>query len=180
MLDSIDVSTVVGLRDRALIGVMVYSLARVSAAVALKVEDYFQEGRRWWLRLHEKGGKRHEMPAHHKVEAYLDAYLEAAGIGEDKKGPIFRTVDRSRRLTDQPMGRNDVLRMIRRRAKAAGLPENIGCHTFRATGITTYLDHGGSLENAQAMAGHASSRTTQLYDRRGDQVTLDEVERIVI
>ena len=86
LLDSIDTTTVVGLRDRALIGVMTYAFARIGAVVAMKVEDYYQ-GKRWWVRLHEKGGKRHEMPAHHKLEAFIDDYLAAAGIREDGKTP---------------------------------------------------------------------------------------------
>lgn len=182
LLDSIDVSTIAGLRDRALIGVMVYTFARVGAVVSMKVEDYFQQGKRWWIRLHEKGGKRHEVPAHHNAEAYLDAYLEAAGLGlyRDKKLPLFQTIDRSKRLTGQPMHRVDVLRMIKRRALAAGLPSSTCCHTFRATGITTYLENGGTIENAQAIAAHESPRTTKLYDRTADEITLSEVERIAI
>lgn len=110
-----------------------------------------------------------------------DDYIDAAGVGEDKKGPLFRTaLGKTRRLTDRPMTRNDVLRMIKRRAKQAGLPATTCCHTFRATGITAYLDNGGTIENAQAIAAHASPRTTKLYDRTSDEITLDEVERIVI
>lgn len=180
LLDSIDIATIVGLRDRALIGVMVYSFARVGAVVAMRVEDYFQSGKRWQVRLHEKGGKRHEVPAHHNAEAYLDAYIEAAGINQDKKTPLFRSVDRRRRVTERPMHRLDVLRMIKRRARAAGLPQTTCCHTFRATGITAYLENGGTIENAQAIAAHESPRTTKLYDRTSDEITLDEVERIAI
>jgi site-specific recombinase XerD len=181
LLDSIDVSTVVGLRDRALIALMAYSFARVSAAVAMRVEDYFATGKRWWVRLHEKGGKRHEMPAHHNLEAYLDAYLHAAGIKDAKKTPLFRSANwHTGELTELAMHRIDVWRMIRRRAKGAGIDAEMCCHTFRATGITTYLDNSGTLENAQAMAGHESPRTTKLYDRTSDEITLDEVERITI
>jgi site-specific recombinase XerD len=180
LLDSIDTSDVIGLRDRALIGVMVYSFARVSATVGMRVEDYFPTGKRWWFRLHEKGGKRHEVPAHHNAEAYLDAYLEAASIGDDKKGPLFRTVGRNRHLTRTPMHRSDVLRMVYRRAKAAGLDVHACCHTFRATGITAYLENGGTIEKAQQIAAHESPRTTKLYDRTNDELTLDEIERIVI
>jgi integrase len=146
----------------------------------MRVEDYFQNGKRWWLRLHEKGGKRHEVPAHHNAEAYLDAYLAATQIVADKKGPLFRTIDRHRRLTSRAISRGDALRMIKRRARAAGLPESTCCHTFRATGITAFLLNGGSIENAQAIAAHESPRTTKLYDRRSDEITLDEIERIKI
>jgi site-specific recombinase XerD len=180
LLDSIDVTTIIGLRDRALIGVMVYTFARVGAVTGMTLHDYYQSGKRWWLRLHEKGGKRHEVPAHHNAEAYLDAYIEAAGIASDKKGPLFRSVDKHRHLTTNPMHRTDVLRMIKRRAKAAVLPQSTCCHTFRATGITAYLDNGGTIENAQAIAAHESPRTTKLYDRTSDEITLDEVERIAI
>jgi integrase/recombinase XerD len=181
LLDSIDTSDVIGLRDRALIALMVYSFARVSAAVGMRVEDYFPTGKRWWFRLHEKGGKRHEVPAHHHAEAYIDAYLEAAGLDDDKKGPLFRTtVGRSRTLTKNRMHRLDVLRMIYRRAKAAGLDAHACCHTFRATGITAYLENGGTIEKAQQIAAHESPRTTKLYDRATDELTLDEIERIVI
>jgi site-specific recombinase XerD len=181
LLDSIDVSTLVGLRDRALIAVMTYALARVGAVVSMRVEDYYPLDKRWWVRLHEKGGKRHEMPAHHNLEAYLDAYIDAAGIREEKKTPLFRSAaGRTGTLTLIVMNRVDAWRMVQRRAAELGMKGRIGCHTFRATGITAYLEAGGTLENAQAMAAHESPRTTKLYDRTGDEITLDEVERITI
>lgn len=179
LLDSIDTRRIAGLRDRAILGVMIFSFARVGAVVAMNLEDYYQSGKRWWFRLHEKGGKRHEVPAHHSAEAYLDAYVEAAGIG-DAKGALFRTLDKERKLTAERITRNDVLRMIKRRARAARLPATTSCHTFRATGITAYLANGGTIENAQLIAGHESPRTTKLYDRTGDEITLDEIERIAI
>lgn len=181
LLDSIDTSHVVGLRDRAIIAAMVYTFARVGAVTGMKVEDYYQNGKRWWVRLHEKGGKFHEVPAHHTAEAYLDAYIEAADIMHDKKGPLFRsTAGRIRTLTNRAITRNDVLRMVKRRAADAGLSDTTCCHTFRATGITAYLENGGTIEHAQAIAAHESPRTTKLYDRTNDAITLDEVERIVI
>jgi len=181
LLEGIDTSHVVGLRDRALIAAMVYSFARVSAIAHMKVEDYYANGKRWWLRLHEKGGKFHEVPVHHKAEAYLDAYLVAAGIAGDKKTPLFRsTQGKTRRLSVRSMNRTDVLRMIKRRVKEAGLTDRACCHTFRATGITAYLEAGGTLEHAQAIAAHESPRTTKLYDRTSDQISLDEIERIQI
>ena len=141
----------------------------------------YRNGKRWWLRLHEKGGKFHEVPAHHNAEAYLDAYLEAAAITEQRLSPLFRsTRGQSRRLTLNRMARRDVLRMIKRRCRKIGLSHRICCHTFRATGITAYLENGGTIENAQAIAAHESPRTTKLYDRTGDEITLDEIERIGI
>lgn len=180
LIDSIEVGSITGIRDRAIIGVMVYSFARVSAAVRMNVEDYFPQGRRMWIRLHEKGGKLHDVPAHHNAEAYLDAYVEAAGIAEQKRGPMFRTIDRTRRLTLSRMHRTDVLRMIKRRAAKAGLSDKVCCHTFRATGITAYLKNGGLLEHAQRIAAHDSVRTTKLYDRTADDISLDEIEKIQI
>ena len=181
LLDSIDTSTVVGLRDRALISVMTFAFARISAVVAMRVGDYYPNGKRWWVRLHEKGGKRHEMPAHHNLEAYLDAYIEAAGIRGADKAPLFRSAaGRTGTLTEKPMNRVDAWRMVQRRAADLGTRVKIGCHTLRATGITAYLEAGGTLENAQAMAAHESPRTTKLYDRTGDEITLDEIERISI
>jgi site-specific recombinase XerD len=170
----------VGLRDRVLIAVMVYSFARVTAALAMKVDDYYTEGRRAWFRLHEKGGKRHEVPAHHNAEEYVDAYIEAADIAEQKKTPLFRSVDRHRKLTGRSMSRMDAWKMIKRRARAIGLPDAICNHTFRATGITAYLEGGGTIEHAQAIADHESPKTTKLYDRTGDKIDLDEIEKIGI
>jgi site-specific recombinase XerD len=181
LLESIEVSTVVGLRDRALIGAMTYAFARIGAVVAMHIEDYYPQGKRWWLRLHEKGGKRHEMPVHHKLEVFLDEYLAAAGIRDESKGPLFRTArGKTGVLTAEAMHRVDAYRMIRRRTAELGFKIKLGCHVFRATGITAYLEAGGTLENAQAMAAHESPRTTKLYDRTGDVITLDEVERITI
>lgn len=181
LLDSIDVSTPIGLRDRALIGLMAFSFARVGAALSMKVEDVYVQHRRLWLRLHEKGGKVHEMPCHHALEDYLHAYIDGCGLAGDPKGALFRTVSRGRReLTTTPLPQANAYAMITRRAAAAGIATKIGNHTFRATGITAYLKNGGALETAAAMANHSSTRTTQLYDRRSDQVSLDEIERVRI
>ena len=178
LLDSIDTTKLSDLRDRALIAVMMFSFARVSAAVSLKAEDYYQDGKRF--RFREKGGKQHQVPAQHTAEAYLDAYLFASGIGDDKKAPLFRSVARHGLLSDRQMTRNDAFRMVKRRAAAAGLPLNTCNHTFRATGITAYLENGGTIEKAQAIAAHESPRTTKLYDRTSDAITLDEIGRFLI
>jgi integrase/recombinase XerD len=111
----------------------------------------------------------------------MDAYIDAATLRDSGKTPLFRSaVGRTGLLTDKAMHRIDSYRMIQRRAADMGLTTRINCHTFRATGITAYMDAGGTLENAQRMAAHESPRTTKLYDRTGDEITLDEVERIRI
>jgi site-specific recombinase XerD len=181
LLDSIDVSTPAGLRDRALIGLMVYSFARIGAALGMAVEDVYTQNRRLWVRLREKGGKRHAMPCHHNLEEYLTAYVDGASLRGDPKGPLFRTIGRGTgQLTRTVLPQANAYAMIGRRAAAAGIATKLGNHSFRATGITAYLKNGGTLEKAAAMANHASTRTTQLYDRRRDELTLDEVERIGI
>lgn len=178
LLDSIDTRTIAGLRDRALIGVMLYSFARIGAVVAMNVDDYFVQGKRWWFRLHEKGGKHHDVPAHHTAEEYVDAYLAAAGLREQRSTPLFRSIDH-RRLTVGRLNRHRALEVVKRRAKRAGLDPTVCCHSFRASGITAYLDNGGTIEKAQQIAAHESPRTTKLYDRTSDQLTLDEIEKIV-
>lgn len=178
LIESIPTDSITGLRDRALIGVLAYSLARVSAVINMNVQDYFSQGKRYWFRLHEKGGKYHEVPAHHRAEEYVDAYLNAAGIAEEKKAPLFRSLTPKRTLSENRLHRARVWDMIKRRSRQAGLPETTTCHTFRATGITTYLENGGSIEKAQRMAAHADAKTTGLYDRTSDKVSLDEIERI--
>jgi integrase/recombinase XerD len=180
LLDAIDPSTIGGLRDRALIAVMIYSFARVGAAVGMNVEHCFMQRQRLWFRLHEKGGKRHDVPAHRQAEEYVQAYIQAAGIVGDAKGPLFRTLDRRKQLSDRRLHRREVLAMIKRRARAAGVSPTTCCHTFRATGITAYLASGGTLEHAQQIADHESPRTTKLYDRTGDAVSVSEIDRIDI
>lgn len=179
-LDDIDTDTVTGVRDRAVLGVMLYTFARVGAVVGLRVDDYAarDEGRQF--RFRRMGGRFHEIPAHPEAAAYVDAYLEAAGIRGERDRPLFRTVDRHGRLTQAPLTRTDVLRMIKRRARAQGLSRRISCRTFRATGLAAYLENGGTLEDAQAIAGHASLRSTRLYARTVREITPADIERIVI
>ncbi len=182
LFGSIPTHSLIGLRDRALLALMVYSFARVGAAVKMRVKDYYPNGKRWWIRLHEKGGKHHEMPAHHTLEQYLDEYIEAAGIKNDPKGFLFRTFKgKTGVMTENAMLQTYAWQMVQRRVAASGLPlPDICNHSFRGTGITTYLKNGGTLEKAQQMANHESPRTTKLYDRTQDEISLDEVERIII
>jgi site-specific recombinase XerD len=179
LIAGIDTSSLTGLRDRALIGVMIYTFARIGAVLQMNVGDYFSQGRRGWVRLHEKGGKEHEAPCHHKLEVFLDEYIAAAGFAEDKNGALFRTTGRTTG-TPHRMTQPDAYRMLQRRAAAAGIQTKIGNHSLRATGITDYLKSDGTLEKAQQMANHSSPRTTKLYDRRNDEASLDEYEKVGI
>jgi site-specific recombinase XerD len=179
LLEAIDTSSIVGLRDRALIATMFYSFARISAVLAMDIKDYQQRGKRSWLRLHEKGGRYHELPVHHKAELYLDEYLTVSGIGDENDSPLWRTtVGRSRKLTERRLQRSEAWNMVKRRARDAQVSEDVCNHSFRATGITNYLENGGSRDNAQRIAAHSDVRTTALYDRRGDEIALEEIERI--
>ena len=151
LLDHIDTGTLAGLRDRALFSVMLYSFARVSAVLGMRRQDYFQQGSRGWLRLHER------------------------------REALFQSVDRAgERLTGRPLTRRVVLAMIKRRSAVADLPPSTCCHTFPGDGDHGVLFERGTREQAQQIAGHASPKTTKLYDRTADTLTVDEIERIVL
>jgi integrase/recombinase XerC len=181
LLDAIDTSTVIGLRDRALIGLMVYSFARIGATIGMRVEDVYTQNRLLWVRLNEKGGKQHAVPCHRNLENYLHTYIDGAGLATDPKALLFQSYSRATgRLAGNPLPQANAYAMVQRRARAADITTKIGNHTFRATGVTAYLKNGGTLERAAQIANHTSTRTRQLYDRRAEEVTLDEVERVLI
>jgi len=181
LINSIPTDTLGGLRDRAIIATMTYSFSRVSATLAMDAKDIFTMHHRLWLRLLEKGGKYHEVPCHHNLEKYLREYIEAAELTE---GPLFRTLrGRSDTLNEKRLHRTECLAMIKRRCRHAGIADatQFCNHTFRGTGITAYLSNpDAKLEHAQNIAGHADPKTTRLYDRRSDEISLDEVEKIGI
>lgn len=182
LLAGIDMSTLIGVRDTALILLMAYTFARVGAAVNMKVDDFFKEGRQRMVRLHEKGSKEHVVPAHSELVQVLNLYLKRTGIRSSADGrspPLFQTfTGRSSKPSGLPMSQPDVYRMVRRRALAVGILGKVGCHTWRATGITTFLRGGGGLDRAQRIANHSSIKTTQLYDRRSDDEMLTDIEKI--
>ena len=151
LLDAIDGLTPIGLRDRALIGLMVYSFARVGAALQMRVEDVYVQNRRLWVSLHEKGGKRHEIPCHHNFEEYLTAYIDGCSLRDDGKGALFRTIGRgTRQLSKTFLPQANAFQMVRRRAAAGGIKTAIGSHSFRATGLTAYMKNGGTLEKQRS------------------------------
>lgn len=179
LLHSIDISSVIGLRDRALIGLMLFTFARIGAALALKCSDLTERSGSTWVLLHEKGGKIHEMPLHRQAETWVREYLTVVHTEPEKDQFLFRSVDRrTGLLSDRKLHPANAYEMVKKRARAAGISTPVCNHTFRATGITAYLVNGGSLEAAAKLANHASTRTTQLYDRRSADIKMAEVQRI--
>ena len=178
LLLSIGEEEFIDLRDRAMIATMLFSFARVGALVRMQVRDYRHAGTsRAAFVLHEKGGRHHPVPAHHLAAELVDAYLAAAGLRPN--APLWQSAPgRGRQLSGVALTERGVLDILKRRCAAAGLPPDICNHSFRATGITMHQDAGGDLEAARQLAGHASVKTTQLYNRSGDRKRRAEVERI--
>jgi integrase/recombinase XerD len=178
LLTSIDVSSKIGLRDRAVLAVLIYTAAGVGAAANLTLKSVKHDGSQYTLRFSEKGGKSREIPVRHDLELALLAYMEAAAITES---PLFRTAaGKTEKLTENPMTAIDICRMMKRRLKAAGLPGQYSPHSFRVATVTDLLEQNVELESVQDLAGHADPRTTRLYDRRRRKVTRNIVERISI
>ncbi|MDA7979460.1 MAG: site-specific integrase [Pirellulales bacterium] len=182
LLGSIDTSHVVGLRDRAIIGILIYTAARVGAVAQLRRTDYYDTGDQHCLRFTEKGTKSREIPVRHDLRGFIAAYLQAGGLEySDKSTSLFRTtVRRTKQLTHNAMTPGDMTRMVKRRMRDARLPTRLSPHSFRVATITDLLSQGVPLEDVQLLAGHADPRTTRLYDRRNQQVTRNIVERISI
>jgi len=168
----------VGLRDRAILSVPIFTAARVGAVAKLTFKNLRHDGAEYSLRFSEKGGKSREIPVRADLQKILLAYIQAAGISD---GPLFRTaLGKTKTLTDNAMTAIDICRMMKRRLKTAGLPTDFSPHSFRVTTITDLLEHNTALEDVQHLAGHADPRTTRLYDRRRRKVTRNIVERISI
>jgi site-specific recombinase XerD len=182
LMASIGTNSVVGLRDKAIIGILIYTAARVGAVAKLRRSDFYDMDGQHSLRFTEKGGKSREIPVRHDLQKYITDYMDAASLEyADKSSPLFRTTIRlTKRLTMNGMTSNDMSRMVKRRIKAAGLPDRYSPHSFRVAAITDLLNQGVSLGEVQNLAGHADPRTTRLYDRRERRVTRNIVERISI
>ena len=182
LLRSLDLSHVVGLRDRAILGTLTYTGARVGAIARLRLQDFRDQGAHRVLRFAEKGGKEREVPVRHDLDEWIAAYLEAAEIGQDSKdAPLFRTAHyRQRRLRDQGMSAHAMRRMLKRRLKDTGLPKILSPHSFRVLVVTDLLSQNVPMEDVQYLVGHSNPQTTQIYDRRRRRVTRNIVERISV
>jgi site-specific recombinase XerD len=183
LFNAIDTGNVVGLRDRAVLGVLAYTGARVGAVAKLRLADYRNHGEGRVLRFREKGGRDREIPVRHDLADWLNAYMQAAGIEADSRGkaPLFRSADGKRKvLTPSSYSPHLMRQMMKRRLEDAGLPELFSPHSFRVTVVTDLLNQNVPLEDVQFLAGHASPTTTRVYDRRRRKVTRNIVERISI
>ena len=182
LLASVDTGNVVGLRDRAVIALLIYTAARIGAVASLRRGSLTHDGSQWSLRFAEKGGKSREIPLRHDLQGMVLTYLDAAGLREaGKDAPLFPpAIGKTRQLAATPATAGDLGRMVKRRMAKAGLPENLSPHSFRVTTITDLLNQGVPLEDVQHLAGHSDARTTRLYDRRQKQVTRNVVERISV
>jgi site-specific recombinase XerD len=182
LLSCIDLSHVVGLRDRAIVAVLVYTAARVGAVASLRRADFLDVGDQHCLQFLDKGGKIREIPVRHDLQGFIYEYLDAARLVDVPAGsPLFRTtVRRTKAITAAAMTAGDIGRMVKRRLCDAGLPSRLSPHSLRVATVTDLLSQGVSLADVQNLAGHADPRTTRLYDRRGRRVTRNIVERISI
>ncbi len=166
------------LRDRALIAVIVYTFARISVVLSLKVSDVFDERHRLWIRFRRNDGKQHQVLCHPALARYLRAYLEHTGLRETPDSFLFPVIlfryKHGPEFGKTPVTRESAYAMIRKHARAAGILIKVGNQMLRASGITIYLSNGGNLKNAATMASHTSLRTTQLYRHRAKRARLDK------
>jgi site-specific recombinase XerD len=178
-LQAIKLESLIDKRDKALFAVLLYGWARVSAVAALKVEHYYERKGERWLRLHEKRGKIHEVPVHSKAREAIDQWLLASGLGSNPSAPLLPAFGKNKKTPElRHMDRTSVWKVVQARAHASGLKKRVCCHSFRATGITEYMNAGGALDIAQRIAGHSELSTTKIYDRSQDRVTIAEIERV--
>jgi len=182
LLASMDTSHVVGLRDRALLAVLVYTGSRAGAAAKLKRGDFYHAGGQWMLHFEEKGGKSREIPVRNDLKEMISAYIDAVGLREAAKDtPLFQSaLKKKRRLSGKAIHVNDICRMMKRRLKDFAMPLLYSPHSFRVTTITDLLEQNVPREDVQHLAGHADPRTTNLYDRRERRIKKNIVDKISV
>lgn len=182
LLQSIDVTSIVGTRDKAVIATLIFTAARAGAVANLKRGHLQQESGQWILLFREKNGVQRKIPVRHDLQLMLQDYLDDADLlGIDRELPLFRSFQgRSARLSSKPITAIDICRMVKKRCHEAGLSNSLSPHGFRVGTITDLLKQGVPLEDVSFLAGHADMRTTRLYDRRQREVTRNIVERISV
>lgn len=180
LLKSCDEKSLLGLRDKTIIAILIYTAARVGAVSKLNLGDFVTTGTLYALKFKEKGGKNREIPVRHDLEALIKRHIERSGLSV-KSSPLFPSaIGKTETLSNSPMHPNDLRRMLKRRLKAAGLSTEFSPHSFRVCTLTDLLKQEVPREDVQYLAGHADARTTALYDRRSKKVTRNIVERISV
>ena len=174
--------TLIGLRDRALIAVMVYSFARIGAVVGMKVEDYYQKASAAGFGCTKKAASSTKCPPITTPKTYLTNTSKRPGIAADRKAPLFRSAaGRTGTLTDQALRRNNALDMVKRRAKAVGpVRTDLQPHASGPPASPPTWKTAAPSRRPSRSPPTNRPKTTKLYDRTSDQITLDEVERIII
>ncbi len=178
LLESIGNKSLIDVRDKVLLSVLIYTAARAGAVAKLRVKDMVDEGNQYALRFSEKGGKSRSIPVRHDLQLLLLEYL--AIRGNSMELALFPTMDRRGLFSEMAITGVDICRMVKRRLKNAGLPTIISPHSFRSLTATDLLLQGVPLEDVQYLLGHSDSRVTMLYDRRQRRVTRNIVERISV
>src|SRR5258705_1396743 len=172
-LDSISLNSLKEIRDKAILCVLLYSWCRVSALINLSVADYYERGGARWLRFEEKRGKDHEVPVHSKAKEAVDLWLERSYLASNPSVPLFPSFGKNRETIElRRLDRRSVLKLVEKRAKESGILKRVCCHSFRATGVTEYMNSGGTIEIAQRIAGHTSPSTKASVRRN---VTFDPI-----
>jgi len=180
LLDSIDAETTAGLRDRAILALMVYAFLSVSEVVALDCRSYRRARKQSWLDVGE-GANARTIPVHSALRRILDAYVSAADVNHERSGPLIRSLRRrSDRLSERRISRVDVLRITKRRSRAANLSEDVSCRMLRGVGIRVFLNNGGAFSAVKQMAGLRSMDAVETYAATPSIVTVADLERIAV
>ncbi len=181
LLNSIKPSSLIAIRDKAVIATLIFTAVRAGAVASLRIGDFVDESNQFSLRFREKGGKQRSIPVRHDLETWLLEYLDILGYGaQPKESPLIRSMTRKGTYSENGISGVDICRLVKRRLKIAGLPKNLSPHCFRSCTATNLLLQGTPLEDVQYLLGHSDARVTRLYDRRQRQVTRNIVERISV
>lgn len=180
LMQAIDASTKVGLRDRAIVGILMWTGVRAGSVARLRLADYFESGEQMVLRFDEKRRRSREIPVRHDLQLLLNCFMSECGlVDQPRSSPMFFTARGSTdRFSGNLMTGRDICRMVKRYLARAGLPMNLSPHSCRVAVATDLLKQGIAIEDVQYLLGHSDPRTTQLYDRRKKEVTRNIVERI--
>ena len=178
LLAVIDEETNVGKRDRAIVGILMWTGVRAGSIARLRRSDYYETGEQTVIRFDEKRRRKREIPVRSDLRAVMRTYFECVATQHSQSPMFFTARGNTDTFTDRPIAGRDISRMLKRYLVRAGLPDNLSPHSYRVAVATDLLEQGVPLSDVQYLLGHADPRTTRLYDRRQKRVTRNIVERI--